>query len=142
VDVPYATVNPLVKLTFQPHINHRISINFNYNRTRNPYMFASQFRTPEACFNATTQAYTYQANWLWTISPSTIFELRAFHLKRPTDYLSRGQGVIYYDYATNIMSGSSNECLQQRLRWQSNATLTEYIDNLAGSHEIKAGFEF
>lgn len=141
-DVPYSTVNPMGKLTFQPWANHRISASFTYNRTRNPYMFAGRFTTPDATFNTTIQAYAYNVNWLWTISPSTMLEVRAFHLYRPTNYLSRTQSVIYYDFATGVQSGSANDCLQERLRWQSNATLTQYVDNLAGSHEIKAGFEF
>ena len=141
-DTPYSTVNPMGKLTYQPNANHRISLSFNYNRTRNPYMFAGRYTMPEATFNTTIQAYAYNANWLWTISPNTILEVRGFHLYRPTNYLSRTQSVIYYDYATGVQSGSANDCIQERRRWQSNATLSHYVDNLAGSHEFKAGFEF
>jgi len=141
-DTPYSTINPMGKLTYQPNANHRVSFSFTYNRTRNPYMFAGRYVMPESTFNTTIQAYAYNVNWLWTISPNTILEVRGFHLFRPTDYLSRTQSVIYYDYATGIQSGSANDCLQERLRWQSNATLSQYVDDLAGTHEFKAGFEF
>lgn len=141
-DVPYSTVNPMGKLTFLPAANHRVSASFTYNRTRNPYMFAGLYTRPESTFNTTTQALAFNLNWLWTISPSTVLEVRGFSLFRPTDYLSRTQSVIYYDFATGVQSGSANDCLQERLRRQVNATLTHYVDDLAGSHEIKAGFEF
>jgi hypothetical protein len=77
------------KLSYQPSANHRFSFSFNYNKTRNPYMFAGLYTRPEATFNTTIQAYAYNANWLWTLSPDTILEVRGFHLYRPTDYLSR-----------------------------------------------------
>jgi hypothetical protein len=141
-DTPYSTVNPMVKLSYQPNANHRFSFSFNYNRTRNPFMFAGQFTRPEATFNTTIQAYAYNANWLWTISPNTILEVRGFSLYRPTNYLSRTQSVIYYDYATGVQSGSANDCIQERLRWQSNATLSQYVDGMAGDHEFKVGFEY
>lgn len=142
VDVPLSTVNPIAKLTFQPSINHRISLSFNFNLSTNPYYLASLYTTPDATMNTTTNAYAFNANWLWTISPSTILEVRGFSLSRPTNYLSRTQSVVYSDAATGITSGSRNDCLQERLRWQANSTLTHYVDNFAGSHEIKAGFEF
>ena len=141
-DTPYSTINPMGKLSYQPSANHRFSFSFNYNKTRNPYMFAGLYTRPEATFNTTIQAYAYNANWLWTLSPDTILEVRGFHLFRPTNYLSRTQSVIYYDYATGVQSGSANDCLQERLRWQSNATLSQYVDDLAGSHELKVGFEY
>ncbi len=105
-------------------------------------MFASRWRTPEACFNRNTEAYTYNLNYLFTASPNTVIEVGAAHLYRPTNYLSRAQSVIYYDVVTGMTSGSSNDCLQERLRWQAKATVTQFIDNLAGDHEFKAGLEY
>ncbi len=141
-DINTWTVNPIIKLTFQPALNHRISLSFNYNESRNPYFYASRYTTPDACYDTTMQAFAYNLNWLWTISPDTILEVRGFILRRPTNYLSRTDSVSYYDYATGISSGSTNDCLQERLRYQSNATVTQYVDNFAGTHEIKAGFEY
>ena len=60
-DVPYSTINPMGKLTFQPIGNHRFSASFTYNRTRNPYMFAGLYTRPEATFNTTIQAYAVNA---------------------------------------------------------------------------------
>lgn len=141
-DVTIKSVTPLGKLTLQPHVKHRIHLSFNYNWTNQPYMFASRWRTPEACFNRTTQAYSYKLNWLFSVSNNTIIEAGANYLYRPTDYLSRGRSVTYYDLVTSVSSGSSNDCLQERLRWQAKANITHFLDDKAGDHELKAGIEY
>jgi hypothetical protein len=141
-DITTWRITPLGKLTIQPGPRHRINLSFNFNHTRQPYMYASRYRLPEACYDRTTQAFNYNLNYLFTASPNTVLEVGASYLYRPTDYLSRSQSVYYYDLVTSIYSGSSNDCLQERLRWQAKATLTQFVDDLAGDHEFKAGVEY
>lgn len=141
-EIPATDFTPIAKLTFQPNARNRFNISFNYNTRTNPYLFANPFRTPEACFNLESYSYNYNFSWLYTASYNTIFEVQGAHLFRPTSYLSRGRDVVIYDMATSIMSNSSNDCLQERLRWQAKASVTQYIDDMAGGHEWKLGIEY
>jgi hypothetical protein len=132
----------MAKFTIQPGTKHRISLSYNYNRDAYPYMFATQFREPDACFNTTYQSHSVLTNWLFTINPNTILEVRGAYLYRPTNYLSRTQDVVINDVGTGMRLNSLNDCIQQRRRWQFLASFIHYLDGFGGDHEFKGGIEY
>lgn len=141
-ETPNTRYMPLAKLTFQPNIKHRFSLSYTYNRDSYPYMFANRFREPDACFNTTYQGHIALINWLYTISPNTISEIRGAYLVRPTNYLSRGQDVVINDVGTGMRMNSLNDCLQKRIRTTIVASITHYLDGFVGDHKFKGGIEY
>jgi len=141
-DRPFAKFYPLGKLTFQLSPRHRISLSYNYNRGHEPYFQGSALTDPDACFDTFYKGNSMLINWLYTINPDTILEVRGARVFNPNKYLSRTQDVYIRDYGTGRTSNSRNDCIQERIRWQFQTSITRFLDGFGGDHEIKAGFEF
>lgn len=137
--VPY----PYVKLSYQPGVNDKFTLSYNFSNTVTDDSGASKF---------STESVTQQRR-----APGHVFNLQYTKFFTSDFFANLKYGMVLYQLLLNgkggeaqsvnnntgISSGNSwrNHDNYTRNRFQVNADATMFIDNLAGTHELKYGGE-
>ncbi len=136
-------ISPMIRLTAQPSEAHRLSLIVTYSRITNPYYGAAYNSSPESTFDLTMNRFIGVGNWLWTMSSNSILEVRGAVYANPMDQNSNGGNTpLVWNIPANTLTGGFGSTQSRVNRYLSSANFTQYVDNLAGDHMFKGGFEF
>jgi hypothetical protein len=134
---------PYFKLSFQPGPNDKFMLSWNYSDRITDDRGASKFNTESVTILQTSPSHVINAQWTKFFG-SNFFANAKFGMVLYQLLLNaKGNEAQHYDYNTLISSGNAwrNHDLYARNRFQFNADATAFLDNLAGTHELKFGGE-
>jgi len=143
---------PNIKLTFQPHARHTISVMFQYDKVqREPRGFPDvKYSTLDAGQYTTQGGPMMNLTWRWIISDSLYFNFNTGFQHKPSNYFAYNQ-VPLYMYTERFQGGSTvlydvgrgEDYYSVRENILIRSHLTYFKDNLfnTGSHEIKFGVD-
>jgi hypothetical protein len=137
------TIFPFGKLSFQPGPNDKFSLSYNFSNNLQDDAGAGRFSTESVTQTITRPTHVVSAQWTKFFS-SNFFANLKFGANIQTFLIhAKGSEAQRYDYNTGISSGNAwrNRDDNWRNRYQINADATAFIDNLAGTHELKFGGE-
>lgn len=133
---------PFLKLTFQPSQSDRITLSYNYTDFIQDNSGASKFSTEGATakWSAPTQIFNLQ--WTKSFSSSFFGNFKIGYVYNQQKLASKN-GLPYLSELTtnNVSGGYPWDDNYKTTRLQANANGTYFVDDLAGSHEFKAGVE-
>jgi len=134
---------PYAKLSFQPTRTDKFSLSYNYSDRRTDDRLASRFLTESATVKQTTPTHVLNAQWTKFFSSNFFTNLRYGMVLYKMWLDAKGDQANVTDANSGISSGNywRNQDHYQRNRFQFNADATAFIDNLAGTHELKFGGE-
>jgi hypothetical protein len=136
-------ISPMLRLTAQPAAAHRLSLIMTYSRITNPYSGASYNASKESTFDSTMNRFIGVANWLWTMSPTSILEVRGAVYSNPMTLNSNGGNTpLVWNIPDNTITGGFPSTEAEVNRYLGSANVTRYLDNVVGDHMFKAGVEF
>jgi hypothetical protein len=144
IDIPSNSLNPYVKLTFQPSQKDKIVGTFNYFKYQNDYDNAVYWRNEDATASRKESTVTAQVNWNHSFKGGFYTNLQVGYFMRKLDWLNNGADATYiWNSLTDIASQSNGwDDINDRPRFQANLDGTFYIDDFLGSHELKAGVQY
>ncbi|MBN1355280.1 TonB-dependent receptor [bacterium] len=138
---------PYAKLTFQPTQTHKFVVNYSgedatiNNRTGN-----AQYNTPETWNTQEQGGPFYSLEWTWLYSSNLFFISRIGATYGILDnYGSSGKtdNPHFFDtYTSQHYNSSDSNVEEDRDRFQVSLTGNYFVEDLAGSHEFKSGFEY
>ena len=134
---------PYAKLSFQPTRTDKFTLSYNYSDRLTDDRNASKFSTESVTIKQTTPTHVLNANWTKFFSSNFFTNLRYGMVLFKMNLDAKGNAAQeYYNYS-GISAGNAwrNQDHYQRDRYQVNADATAFIDNLAGTHELKVGGE-
>jgi len=139
ISLPY----PYFKLSFQPGRNDKFSLSYNYSDRRNNHRNATKFTTESVTVTQVTPTHVLNAQWTKFFNNSFFMNLRFGMVLFTMNLHAKGDNPNVTDAVTSISSGNywRNKDDYTRNRFQINADATKFIDNLAGTHELKFGGE-
>jgi len=134
---------PYVKLSFQPTHTDKFTLSYNYSDRLNNDRNASKYLTESATVKQTTPTHVMNAQWTKFFSSNFFANLRYGMVLFKMWLDAKGNDPNWTDGNTSISSGNywRNKDHYNRNRFQLNADATAFIDNLAGTHELKFGGE-
>lgn len=133
---------PYVKLSFQPSEGHRFVFSYNHSDIRRNHRGASRYQSVDTTWIQKTP--TTVLNFHYTRFLTNAFaNFKVGYYTSQFDLLAKNENYAVYNYNTFLSSGSYGyDDLNPRSRLQFNTDATIYVDQLAGSHEIKVGAEY
>jgi len=134
---------PYAKLSFQPTRTDKFTLSYNYSDRLNNDRNASKYLTESATVKQTTPTHVMNAQWTKFFSSNFFTNLRYGMVLFKMWLDAKGNDPNWTDANTSISSGNywRNKDHYNRNRFQLNADATAFIDNLAGTHELKLGGE-
>ncbi|MBN1356772.1 TonB-dependent receptor [bacterium] len=138
---------PYAKLTFQPTQMHKFVLNYSgedatlHSITGNP-----QFDTPETLNKQDQGGPFYSFEWTWLHSSTLFFVSRVGVMNGILDnypeFENRDDPAFHDNYYGQNYNGATSWTEENRDRLQFNLIGNYFLDDLAGSHEFKSGFEW
>ena len=145
IDIPvdHSNVYPYLKLTFQPSQNDKFTFSYNFSKYKSNHRDAAWNRTEDNTYIQTSPKHVFNLHWTKTFGDSFYTNLKFAMVDSFMGLKAKGVGMEYMNTVTGINSGPywRNEDNNYRDRYQVNFDATTYIDDLAGSHELKIGGE-
>jgi hypothetical protein len=137
--VPY----PFVKLSFQPGANDKFTLSYNYSNQISDDGGASKFSMESVTQKRRAPGHVLNLQWTKFFGSNFFTNLKYGMVLYKLLLNGKGNQAQTYEYNTGISGGNSwrNHDLYTRNRFQFNADATAFIDNLAGTHELKFGGE-
>jgi len=134
---------PYFKLSFQPGANDKFTVSYNYSDRLTDDRNASKFVTESATVKQITPTHVLSAQWTKFFGTKFFANLRFGMVLFKMWLDAKGNEANVTDANTSISSGNywRNKDHYTRNRFQVNADATAFIDNLAGTHELKFGGE-
>lgn len=134
---------PYFKLSFQPGANDKFMLSYNYSDRLTDDRGASKFSSESVTIKQTSPAHVFNAQWTKFFGSNFFANMRYGMVLYQLLLNAKGSEAQYVDNNTGISSGNAwrNHDLYTRNRFQFNADATAFIDNLAGTHELKFGGE-
>jgi outer membrane receptor protein involved in Fe transport len=134
---------PYVKLTFQPNKNNRFVLSYNHSNILYHHRGASRYNTEQTTWEQKTPTHTFNLHWLRNFGSNLYMNFKVGGYTSEFNMLRKNHQPVIYDYVTGLYSGSAGyDDLNRRDRFQLNVDGTLFIDDLAGSHEMKFGGEY
>lgn len=138
---------PFFKLTFQPSKKDKFiaSINYSGRRVNHRHSVGTWARNNEdSTWHQKTRTSVYNLHWTRFWGNNLVTNAKFGYVDFNMDLLSNVQDVQYYWAWEGALfsNGGGHDDLNPRTRLQFNVDGTTFIDNLAGSHELKFGGEF
>ncbi len=134
------------KLTWQAGANWRVVGKYTGDPADIDNASASQFRAPEADRLQTQGAEIYNVEFNGMLSDSLLWNTVGGIYRSELDSIPMSGDVTLagsYDFASGTYADNySNQQYSERNRDEIATDLTWFVDNLAGSHEIKGGLEY
>ncbi|UCE42857.1 MAG: TonB-dependent receptor [Candidatus Aminicenantes bacterium] len=136
------TLYPYAKLTYQPSQRDKFILGFNYSNRNINHDGASQYETEDTTTSYKSPSYVISAVWTHTFGSNLLTNLKIGASSKDLDWTVHNQAENYYASDTWLSSNSYGwDDLNPRKRIQMNFDGTLFIDNLAGSHEMKFGLQ-
>ena len=143
VPLDYNYYMPFFKLTYQMTKKTRIVLSFNYYDFIRHHRGASTNRTVDSTWNQTTPIYTYNFQLTQFFSSNLFMNFKVAYLNYHLNLTAKNDKVQIYDAATSrYWQSYGYDDVYSRDRIQALTDATYFLDNVAGSHEIKFGAEF
>lgn len=139
-EVPYA----FGKLSFQADQKNRLSLSYNFTREFNDHFFATSFDTERTTITMKNPIHAASLIWTHFFSGDLFTEFRATYTAWNLYYdAQKGpKGPLFLDLISGLKSGTGASHNYSQRKFGAKADGTYFADNLAGSHEFKAGVEF
>jgi outer membrane receptor protein involved in Fe transport len=145
-DIPADTkqIFPYVKFTYQPTQSDKFVLGYNFSDLKRNHRGASRYETVRTTGTQETPTHVFNAHWTKTFGSNFYANLKLAFVKFDLNLHAKQPGSWYQDWLTSQVSGSRwrNKDDNQRDRYQVVADGTTFVDDLAGSHELKFGGEF
>jgi len=134
---------PYIKFTFQPNTANKFILSYNYSDRRMNHRFAHWSRNVENTVTQASPTHVFNAHWTKTFGSNFYVNLKAAMIDYEMLLHAKQPGTEFWNRDTNINTGSywRNEDNNIRDRYQVNLDATTFIDDFAGSHELKFGGE-
>jgi hypothetical protein len=134
---------PYLKLSFQPGPNDKFMLSYNYSDNINNDSGASKFTAESVTQKQTAPSHVFNAQWTKFFGSNFFANMRYGMVLYQLLLNAKGSEAQRTDNNTSISTGNAwrNHDLYTRNRFQFNADATAFIDNLAGTHELKFGGE-
>jgi hypothetical protein len=134
---------PYAKLSFQPGPNDKFMLSYNYSDRITDDRNASKFLTESATIKQTSPSHVLNAQWTKFFSNSFFMNVRYGMVLYQLLLDAKGDLANVTEANSGISSGNywRNKDHYNRNRFQFNADATAFVDNLAGTHELKFGGE-
>ncbi len=134
---------PYAKLSFQPGPNDKFMLSYNYSDRITNDRGASKFATESVTIKQTSPSHVLNAQWTKFFSNSFFMNVRYGMVLYQLLLDAKGNEAQVYMIPTAVSSGNAwrNQDHYGRNRFQFNADATAFVDNLAGTHELKFGGE-
>jgi hypothetical protein len=139
----YGKTFPSLKLSYQINPSMKLVGSWNGWWSLRHHRSASRFRNVDTTWLGDFRSQTLNLSYSFLINNKMIFTARAATAIADLDYLTKNDSPAYYEYDTQLYSGSMGyDFISQRGRVQALSDFTYFLDNLAGRHELKTGVEF
>ena len=135
---------PYLKFTFQPNQANKFVFSYNYSDRRLDHRFADWDQTESVTAIQKGPAHVFNFHWTRQFSSNFFTEFKVAVVRSNLTFEGKDPNQGYrLDVMTGIWSGSNYRALDEnpRNRYQFNANTTAFVDDLAGSHELKIGGE-
>ena len=134
---------PYLKLSFQPGPNDKFMLSYNYSDRITDDRGASKFSAESVTIKQTSPSHVFNAQWTKFFGSNLFVNLKYGMVLYQLLLNAKGSDPQWTDQNTSISTGNAwrNHDLYTRNRFQFNADATAFIDNLAGTHELKFGGE-
>ncbi|MCP5046258.1 MAG: TonB-dependent receptor [bacterium] len=137
-------VFPYLKLTYQPTQSDKFIIGYNFSDLKRNHRGANRYQTTATTRLQETPTHVFNAHWTKTFGSNFYANLKLAYVKFDLNIDAKAPGAQYSDWLTSQQTGTywRNKDRNQRDRYQAVFDATTFIDDLAGSHEVKFGGEF
>ncbi len=134
---------PYFKLSFQPGANDKFMLSYNYSDRITDDRGASKFSAESVTIKQTSPSHVLNAQWTKFFGSNFFANMRYGMVLYQLLLNAKGSDPQWTDNNTSISTGNAwrNHDLYTRNRFQFNTDATAFIDNLAGTHELKFGGE-
>jgi hypothetical protein len=144
-EVPYDDFRPYpyVKFTYQPNAANKFVFSYNYSDIVRNHRGADLYNTEATTWKQVTPTHVFNLHWTRSFGANFFMNFKAGGYYSEFDMNKKNNLPNVLDYVTGLYSGSAGYSdHNQRHRLQINTDGTVFIDDLAGSHELKFGGEF
>ena len=134
---------PYIKLTYQPSPADKFIFSYNYSDLRTNHRGATRYDNEDTTQTQETPTHVFNAQWAKTFGANMYANLKVALVKFNMNIHAKSGGIQYTDWLTGFHTGTywRNRDDYSRDRYQVNLDATTFIDNVAGSHELKFGGE-
>ncbi len=134
------TYAPFVKLTFQPNKTSRIVGSGYFRQYYWDHRNASRWTVVDANAKEDSAVWLGTLQWTKTLSGNLFFNLKGSYYSLHQYILARNSLPPYVELTDGVVRGGyGSDWRYFRKRVQANSDITYFVDDLAGSHEFKAG---
>jgi hypothetical protein len=134
---------PYLKFTYQPNQANKFVFSYNYSDIVRNHRGASRYDTVATTRTQVTPTHVFNLHWTRSFGANFFMNFKAGGYYSTFDMETKNKMPNYYDAVTGLNTGSYEfSDYNQRHRLQINTDGTAFIDDLAGSHELKFGGEF
>jgi len=144
-NIPYDDFRPYpyVKLSYQPNVENKFMLSYNYSDIRRNHRGASRFATEDTTMKQVTPTHVFNLHWTRFFGSDFYTNIKVGFVKSNFDLLAKNTEPYTVEFTTNQATGGNGfDDLNKRDRLQINADGTYFLDDLAGTHELKFGTEF
>jgi len=136
-------VYPYVKFTLQPTQSDKFVLSYNFSNAKESNRGAAEWANEDTTVTQNTPTHVFNAHWTKTFGSNVYANLKLAYVRFTMNLDAKQPGSEYSDYFSSTSTGSAwrNEDHNRRDRYQLVADATTFIDDLAGSHEMKFGAE-
>jgi phage gp45-like len=133
---------PYIKFTLQPNQNNKFVLSYNFSNLIRDHRGADIYNTEDTTWIQRGPTHVFNAHWTHTFSDNVFGNFKVAYVSNPLNLTAKNSEPNYSDLYTDRMWGSwGYDDINERNRIQVNADTTVFVENLAGSHEIKIGAE-
>lgn len=134
---------PYFKFTYQPNQANKFTFSYNFSDIRRHHRGATRYMTEEGSYVQTTPTHVGNLHWTRSFGANFFMNFKIGGYYSIFKMMRKGTSPSYNDLYTARYTGpASFDDINPRHRFQFNTDGTWFVDNLAGSHEIKFGAEF
>ncbi|UCH95193.1 MAG: TonB-dependent receptor, partial [Candidatus Aminicenantes bacterium] len=134
---------PYLKLTYHPNQQNKFMLSYNFSTTERGNRFASRYYNEDTTVTQKSPTHVFNLHWTRFFGENVYANLKLAFIDFAMLLHAKQPGVDYVNYFSSFHTGSywRNEDNNLRDRYQVNLDATTFIDDVAGSHELKFGGE-
>jgi hypothetical protein len=134
---------PYIKFTYQPNQANKFVFSYNYSDIVRNHRAGDQYRQEQTSFKQTTPTHVFNLHWTRSFGSNFFMNFKAGGYHSLFDLNQKTREPSVYNFVTGLYTGGYGYSdYNKRHRLQINTDGTVFIDDLAGSHELKFGAEF
>ncbi len=133
---------PYLKFTFQPNQNNKFTLSYNFSDIQRNHRGASKYELEATTRKQTTPTHVGNFHWMRQFGSNMYMNFKIGGYYSLFDLDTKNNETRFNEYSTGLNTGSAGYSDHNaRHRLQTNLDTTFFVDDLAGSHEIKVGAE-